>query len=557
MAVVTISNEEDIPLKDKKGGAPLITKLLVGEEAFKVLSEPMFKLEWDLLYGTCAWCTVFQSREFVETWYDIYREEYLPIVVTATEDNHLAGLLTMALPRTCVDEQGILKRPGRIVGAGQYEAEYQCWLSGRVYAEEFIKKALQSIAGTFRGCDIHFRYLPSAIPLAWVQADPYWRNRLILQPATRPLMAMRSPQFSKLFTKPEFKNKVNRLKRHGKFRFEIVTQKSYFEEILPELVLQYDFRQGAMFNKNQFFENPLKIRFLLAVFDKGLLHVSVLKVNQKIMAAIVAVAGKGWVHLGGINTHAPYKAKFLSPGFVHFIMLGKHLATSGFEVFDLTPGGDAYKERLATDHDLVYEMILPGTVISKTKRLLKKNLFSRLVQAGKRPMSVELTLRKEVYLLKAHVRSMLNPKLALSKLLAKQRRPMQIRPDWNETADPMMGVQENDLKELLLYTPAKYDVSRWEFLETAMRRLEAGDTCYTWSKDGQLMACAWLVDLVVDSENTAPEKPFQLELTYCQTAARKQLPAFLAAISRLLQGEGLMPLFVRNLCRSGFALDKV
>ncbi len=524
------------------------TELLVGEQAFVVFSEPTFKRKWDLLYEACSWCTVFQCREFVETWYEIYREEYVPVLVIATQDTHLVGLLAMALPRICVDEHGILRKPGRIVGAGQYDAEYQCWLSDEEHGEGFIKEALRKIVSNFRGCDIHFRYLPPTVPLAWARADAYWRSKLVIQPASRPLMVTGSPQFSKLLTKPEFKNKANRLRRLGKFCFEVVTQKSCFEEILPELVIQYDFRQGAMFNKNQFSENPLKTRFLLAIFEKNLLHVSVLKVDQKIMAAIVAVAGRGWVHLGGINTHAPYKARYYSPGFVHFIMLGKQLADSGGAVFDLTPGGDAYKERLATDHDLVYEMVLPGNAVSRAKRQVKKYLFNRLVRAGKRPMSVELALRKEAYVLKVKLRSVLSPSLAISKLLTKQTESVQIRPEMNRSDESQIKVQENDLKALLVYKPSKYDLSRWEFLESAMHRLEAGDTCYTWSSAGQLKACAWLIGSAVGSEVSAPAETPMLELIYCQPEAKALLPAFLSAVARRIQKENQAPVYVQSMC---------
>ncbi|PTX14993.1 CelD/BcsL family acetyltransferase involved in cellulose biosynthesis [Pontibacter mucosus] len=560
-----IKHEEDNePYKGIIGKAPLKTELHVGKQVFNALLDPALKAEWDLLYEACTWCTVFQSRVFVETWYKVFREEYLPILVTATHEGHLVGVLAMALPRYCVDEHESLLKPGKIVGAGQYDAEYQCWLSGAAYGEDFIKAALASIIHKFRGCDIHFRYLPPALPLNWAEADPYWRNKVVLQAVRRPLMAMGSPEFPKLFKKPEFKNKVNRLRRLGNLSFEVVTDKSYFEEILPELVIQYDFRQGAMFNKNQFSDNPLKTEFLLAIFEKKLLHVSVLKVNEEVMAAIVAVAGKGWVHLGGINTHAPYQANYYSPGFVHFIMLGKLLAESGVEVFDLTPGGDAYKERLATDHDQVYEMVIPGSTVSGAKRRIRKHLYNRLVQAGKRPMSVELAIRKKAYLFKARLKSVINPHTAFSTLFrlrashSPDEKPSVGIPAELRYADGSIHVQENDLKHLLAYRPTKHDLTRWEFLEAAMRSLETGKCCYTWCEDGQLQACAWL-----GSSETVPLKPALpkgsavLELTYYCKAVKRMLPAFLTEAARLVRQQRGTPVYFVDNGHGTIYLDNV
>lgn len=557
-----IKNEEDREhYKGVKEEASLKTELHVGERVYSLLLEPAFKAEWDLLYEACAWCTVFQSRVFVETWYKVFKEEYLPILVTATHEGHLVGVLAMALPRTSVDDHEDLLKAGRIVGAGQYDAEYQCWLSDAEYGEAFIKAALRSIIRKYPGCDIHFRYLPPATPLNWAEADPYWRNKVVLQAVQRPLMAMGSPEFPKLFKKPEFKNKVNRLRRLGNLSFEVVTDKSYFEKILPELVVQYDFRQGAMFNKNQFSDNPPKTEFLLAIFEKKLLHVSVLKVNEELMAAIVAVAGKGWVHLGGINTHTPYQANYYSPGFVHFIMLGKQLADSGVEVFDLTPGGDAYKERLATDHDQVYEMVIPGSTISGAKRRIRRHLYNRLVQAGKRPMSVELAIRKKAYLLKARLKSAINPRHAMAtlfRLRSSEKKPSVGTPAELRYADGSIQVQENDLKHLLAYKPTKHDLTRWEFLEAAMRSLETGKCCYTWCDDGQLQACAWLSSSeTVSLKQALPKGSSVLELTYYCKAIKRMVPAFLIEAARLVRQQRGTPVYFVDNGHGTIYLDNV
>jgi hypothetical protein len=52
-----------------------------GDEVFELLAEKSIQLGWDTLYKLCPWATVFQSRLFVTTWYQIYGKEYEPILI--------------------------------------------------------------------------------------------------------------------------------------------------------------------------------------------------------------------------------------------------------------------------------------------------------------------------------------------------------------------------------------------------------------------------------------------------------------------------------------------
>jgi hypothetical protein len=81
--------------------------------------------------------TVYQAKEFISTWYRVYQNKYLPVVVKETKEGKLTGLLTLAR-----------NNKGEIVGAGTSQAEYQVWLSqddeGR-----FIKKAITAVKQEF------------------------------------------------------------------------------------------------------------------------------------------------------------------------------------------------------------------------------------------------------------------------------------------------------------------------------------------------------------------------------------------------------------------------
>ncbi|WP_276499744.1 GNAT family N-acetyltransferase [Pontibacter litorisediminis] len=523
--------------------ATVVAELVTGERVFKLLLELEFQTAWDTLYSNCPWSTVFQSREFVSSWYTTYKSEYLPILVMSSEGGKLIGLLTMALPLKSFGSSALASAKGRIIGAGQYEAEYQCWLAEVEDDGSFVKAAIKKLRTEFPNCDIHFRFLPPNTPLEWATRDPKWRSQLVLQPYKRPLMDLHAPDVSKLFRKPEYRNKLNRLKRLGDLDFEIVTNLNRFAAILPELTVQYDFRQGAMFNKNQFRENPLKAELLLVMFDQGLLHVSVLKSNGEIVASIVAVQGKGWVHLGGINVHSPLHADYYSPGFVHFIMLGQYLLSEGVDVFDLTPGGDSYKERMATGHDEVYELVIPCSIVHKVKKLIKKQLHNRLLTAGLRPMSVELAIKKMVYLSKRRIKAASKPDFIYAQLLrirlvftGTDQKLLEVPYKPEEYSPQSLEVKINSLSDLLGYAPCRLDPTRWEFLSEAMRRLEGGESCYTWSDGGSLLGCAWLAGPRTSVPGEVPEGAAMLQGLYLHAAGVGRQGDFLKAVAARLEG---------------------
>ncbi|MHC2992000.1 hypothetical protein OB13_10520 [Pontibacter sp. HJ8] len=523
-------------------------ELLVGEEVFKLLSDEEVLRGWDSLYQSCPWATAFQSKEFVATWYRTYRNEYLPILVKAEDESGLTGLLTMAVK---IPDSGIAdlsKKKVRIVGAGQFEAEYQVWLATVDNSNLFIKAALTEIRKHFPYSDILFRYIPPQASLDWIREDPQWQKLIVVEPFRRPLMDMSDPDLSKLFRKSEYRNKLNRLKRLGELSLERITDRERFSTILKDLTLQFDFRQGAMFNKNRFRENPLKAEFLLAMFEQNLLHATVLKVNEEVVASIVAVAGRDWVYLGGINTHTPFYAGFYSPGFVHFMLLGQQLAQEGIAVFDLTPGGDSYKERMATTHDYVYEMTVANNPSYRLKRLVKKQVHTGLIKAGKRPMAVELSAEKWLYLLKARLRKAKEKGLLVSvkerlkskKAITEQRvyvihgKPIEQKASF--------AIQKNSLGDLLDFDQKGAPLTRWEFLEDAMRRFEDGGVCYTWAESGQLRCCAWLrnpkssTETRITSKFNIPDGAAVLYGIYVHPAGRESMGAFLRALSEEVSG---------------------
>ncbi|GAB3662511.1 hypothetical protein GCM10028791_37600 [Echinicola sediminis] len=416
-------------------------------------------------------------------------------MVVSYSEGQLTGLLSMVLdtPLKPVPNREL---KGKIVGAGQYESEYQSWLASTENTDEFIQESLLLLKKEFPQCDIYFRFLTPKVPKDWLYANKDWKNKFVIQAYKRPLVRMNDPEIDKLFRKKEFKNKYNRLKRQGELVFEQIKNPQQFEQVLPILIEQFEFRQRAMFNKSQFSDNPIKEKFIHALFEQGLLHATVLKVNDHIVASILGLTKNNRYHLGAINTHSPVYGNH-SPGFVHFILLCELLSQNKEMVFDLTPGGDPYKERMANDHDYVEELYFPHSPLYQKRQELKYKFHDYLMKFNIRPMTIQLSYKKEKYRINHWINRVKSK--GLKKSIS----------DWksqNKEIEEQLFLLEDvknrtskeihmdSLNDLLHYEENQLGTSSWDFLKDAMLKFANEFHALTCTKNGKLICLAWLVE---------------------------------------------------------------
>lgn len=508
----------------------------VGENALELLSDENFQAKWDLLYHTCYWSTVFQNAAFTNAWYKLYKKAYIPILITAYKDDRLTGLLNL-----CLNLQKL-----EITGTGCDDAHYHTWLAEEYNKESFITSALAKVKEQFPSYRIRLYQLPPHTPLGWLETDPRWRASSTFKIYKRPLIDLSHPELPKLSTKKQFKENRNRLKRHGEVTYEKVTCIEQFSSIFDVLIDQYDFRKGATLNFLPFRGDPIKKKFFMELFRLEMLHVTVLKLNNEIVASLIGTIGKdSWVHGAGLNTHAPTYACF-SPGFVCFIMMAQQLANEKFRTLDLSTGGQGYKERLANSHDQVYELIISNQTQSRIKipQRIKGFLLQRISQSGidYKRLRIELKrkkmLAKEKWSLfkKQGLNSGINTALRIAIPEAKEElfqvRPITMR---NLKAVHAIGIEQNSLKALLLFSGSASLTTRWEFLEEAMFRLEIGEQAYTWTENNKLVACLWLLNSSAKkkeytSQHQYPEGSTVLHRLYYRPEYKDKVALFLAAV---------------------------
>ncbi|MBD8490481.1 GNAT family N-acetyltransferase [Echinicola sp. CAU 1574] len=453
-------------------------QVYIQDNACSLLNDNIFQEKWDKLYEDCEWATVFQKKEFILTWYQVNANEYSPIIVFLIQDDKLLGLLCLATKKK---KKGIEKQfPLRIIGAGAYDAEYQVWISKREDSDYFISSALKILFEEFPKSNLFLRFIPDSTIVNVITESKEWNNHAVPLANHRPLMDFSLTDEQKLFKKRHLKAKYNRISRVGKIELKEITDSKEFDGVLKEVLVFLDFRQAYMFNKLPSKKEPNKPLFLKSLFEKDLLHVSVLILENEIISSIIGMKDKKWVHLAGLISYSPFYAKH-SPALVHFFLLGQLMKDQGFNVFDLTPGYDAYKERISTSSDEVIELTISKNPSFKLKKSIRKLLHTSLLKFNIRPMSFKLKIKRMKYMLKNKPIKLINS-INISLHKADQH---------NDFLLENHEFSKNSLAALLCFSDKNSDFTKWEYLQKAASYIEEGHHFYTISSNDLLEACVW------------------------------------------------------------------
>jgi CelD/BcsL family acetyltransferase involved in cellulose biosynthesis len=462
--------------------------LLIGADADSFLSDRTSRQQWNSLYEACPWATIFQGFDFVTTWYQIYGKLYRPILVTEVlADGSLGGSIALAVTP---DSQ-------QLIFAGAEQAEYHTWLASSDNGDTFIAAAMELIGASFPGLKLTFQYLPPAAPKQWLTLSP-WAQTSILDPWTRPLMRLGDgSSLQKSLKKSANKSRLNRMKRLGDVQFEQLYEPAELAAVFDDIIGYYDFRQGAVNDSVYFQTDPLRKPFCLALMQiKDLLHVTVLKIDDRVVAAHLGLSD-GKACALGIPAHSPFHAVH-SPGKLQLLMLGVELAKQGFDALDLTPGGDAYKERFATDRDEVHILTVFLNDRTWQKQRTELRTWAR-VTAGSIAKSVLGATGIELATAKKSIEQIRRLRLGTvkswsQKLWGKMEYRVYVYPaDAARTEHQLDSVNKDCLNDLLLFQPVECQ-TRQDFLSLCLTRLEAGQHVYTRVEQGCLVEVCWLVE---------------------------------------------------------------
>jgi hypothetical protein len=502
---------------------------LVGVEVFQYVNDKEFKDNWNKLYEDCPWSSIYQSWGFVSKWYEIYEKDVIPVLILSFRKANLVGLLALA------------KDNSILFGAGGNQAEYQVWLSTPTEGEEFMVKALELMKEKFPKNSVHLKYIPSNAPLNKIKEKTKLRNLLYVRVHRQPIINIQEENINKELKKKNKREKVNRLKRLGILSFERVNDVKIFEEIFDDLSSQYDLRKGAMFNLLFFKDDPLRKKFFIELFRQNLLHATVLKLNEEIIASNIGTLGKNIVHLQGINTHSPVYSKY-SPGILHFLMLCLHLHKEGIQNFDLTPGEDPYKESLATDYLIVHEIILGSffTPIILNSRNHLVSIFKKL--AHKLGMDPQALKKIKINAALLYERASLYKKNGIIQSSVNLLRPKKTKVYLFENNPPvkqqhhLLNISKGSIHDLLKIDPNHSTITRRQFLQDSVQRFEVGEQPFSWTENNVLMCCAWLrgtTSLIHNNNNS----DLEISGMYYHPISIPQIGLFLISVLNIVQNE--------------------
>ncbi len=456
-----------------------------GLEADKFLKRSTTPAAWDELFRSCPWSHTYQSRQFVSTWYDVYRPSYDPVLVA---DEPRPGLLTGLMP---------LARhiaTGQLSPAGPQDAEYQGWLTVPGEEADFPRQALAEVTRRYPRQTLVFRYLSPGTPVGWLSEAGHGLN-IELEPWNRPLMWVSEDSAGQSLRKSSNKSRMNRLGRLGPLSFERIARSADLAAIIDQIAAYADVRHGAVHGTLPFANYHFRRGFLLRLLDAGVLHATVFRAGDLLLSAQLNVVAPRQLVLH-IITQMPLYPR-LSAGKLHLLQLVRMLAAEGIESFDLTPGGDAYKDNAADSYATVHVLKIFGS-----RRLHRSDMRLKaaadVVRQCLRSVRVEPRLANEACKkLMAYPVGRL-PLVALKRAGCWTRRVVRHRiyqkiMDEHEPAAAQRQVNRNAAGDLLKYQPCDQWPRLQDFLSHACEQFRHDAHCYTICDNNRLQHCVWAV----------------------------------------------------------------
>src|SRR5262245_29950375 len=470
-------------------------EILADNTAKKLLEDAKFLEKWEKLYDKCPWGSVFQSADFVDTWYETYFNQFAPVIVTGLNGGgERVGLFTLAVDT----------KSGELVVAGSKLAEYHSWWAEPQDADTFIESALEKLSGQFPNRSLTLLFAPPNAPVEWAEAGNRWSRRCNVRKLSRGLMEIGDGSGFKETLRKKKQSKINRLKRLGELHLDRIHDSDELGVVFDELTTYQTLRLRAIYNLSDVPSDQLKKTFHMNLMRlPRMLHATALRVDEKLISAQIHFYNREQVLLWLI-THSPFYARY-SPGELHTLMIGAELAKEEVPVFDLTPGGN-YKDRYATNYDEVYVII----VFFNRAHCIRYKLKRRLAETAKsaiRVFNITPEQTRDAFSTFLDLRQKwlrIRPADLLSDWFRKLKRLLWYKDevcvyasnlDQTRSRPGSQVMKKDQISDLLVYQP----IEPWQppvnkFMKRALENLEAGHRVYTRVEDGKLAQYCWLME---------------------------------------------------------------
>ncbi len=492
-----------------------------GAAARDLLGNQSFLAQWLSLHRRCAHATAYQAPGFALPWYETYGAQWQPIVLQSRGENDcLQGLWLLAY-----DAQ-----TKALVHAGSHQAEYDAWLADPGTDVTFVAGAWAELRRHVAFSALHFKYLPDTSLADTLQAAcANDGSGVVVRKLSRPLLRIDAEDIKASFAKKSNKSRFNRLKKLGQLEFRRITDATELERVFDELIGYYDFRQAAVNQSAPFAEDALKRKFHTRLFEAGAgsAYVAATYLNDRPIAGFWGAESGKVVHLC-LLMYSPFLAEH-SPGKLHVMQLSENMIGEGKEVLDLTPGGDAWKERFANAHDEVAEVVVYNSKRAQLQAGAQDSFMHLAKQSAARVNLTPDEVRAKLASIRGASPSSVVRKLRDWTSVQREYRVYRIDRAHADEFAPDARVQRNCLSDLLSFQAEESSQARDAFLSAALARLEQGASAFTVKLDGRLAHYGWLAAnqpelylAEVDQSLQLPAGSVALYDCYSHTAYRRQ-----------------------------------
>lgn len=465
-----------------------------GAEAWTRLNEEQFGREWLILFRSCQWATPFQTADFVLTWFKAYRKQYRPVLFEGRNAaRQLTGLMILACPPDGHE----------YVAPGAHQAEYQCWLSMGSEWDAFLRMSFAALHRIDPHARVRFKYLPSRLFDAGDgQRFEERVPRVMVRELPCPLADLRKEKNNIISSLKKKNNKwrLNRLKRLGELRLidnlqgdAGIQELGGFVEVLDWIITYYDVRQGAINGVRPFHDDHAKRGFHLDLYQASdCLKVFCLVLDDEIIAAMIGVAGNRRIS-NAILCHAPRLAQY-SPGKYLLGLLARRVLEAGYEVLDLTPGGE-WKERFANSSESVADVTVftnrGDWCAAVARRQIEIWAKAALRTVRLKPSVVRDLVRRLSRLTPRRVAN--RARTLLQRLSSTELRIYRFSASDARALPHERSFNRDNLSDLVAFEPSESWHTTESFLTKALGYLGEGMHSYTFVANGLFVHSGWLV----------------------------------------------------------------
>ncbi|MBL4602074.1 MAG: GNAT family N-acetyltransferase [Emcibacteraceae bacterium] len=448
-----------------------------GQKALQQFNDPDFCQLWQTLIGQCPWSTLYQGEKYACIWFDVYADVFTPILMI--EKNSVGALDHLII-------LGKNKNTNQIFHCGAHQAEYQCWLSADLNFSTFIKQVLTEIGKIDLNNNFTMKFLPAELTQHIRNNSKILANNFILHDEKKPVIQFdQDPAPWQSMTKKGNKSKLSRLKKLGDLKIELLSfnaseKKEAAIELLQQISLFYDLRQGAINNNLPFIEDTVKFKFYLRLLTElDEFKVLAVHINDKVIACVIGDITDKELSVG-VFSYDFFLSKH-SPGKILLLLGSKLLAEAGLKTIDLTPGGD-WKWRYANH----FETVSTITFYHKPKQYCSVLAKEKILNFAKSFLQIfnlkPDDIRNMVTNLKSKKLESQRPELRIYSFPASQA----------EKLPETKGIKVNTISDFLKFEVSDEGPQRQSFLSDALRRFENGQHGYSNADNHHLLQSGWL-----------------------------------------------------------------